>query len=88
MLQDGQQLPELAVSEGYLKLREDAGKREENEENIAVIERLKELEAKARSENKGVWATSGDKIHTSYELTDPQAFVQRVKGQPLASTLR
>lgn len=88
-LQDGQQLPELALAEGYLKLRDDAGKREESDVITATIERFKEVENKARIEQKGIWSSdAADRIQTSYELPDPQDFVQRVKGQNLTGKSR
>ena len=82
-LQDGQQLPELAVAEGYLKLREDAGKREESDEITSSIDKLRALEARAKADGKGMWDTNADKIQTSYELPNPQDFAQRMKGTPL-----
>ena len=50
---------------------------------------MKELENKARVEQKGLWTSNAaEKIQTSYELPDPQEFVQRVKGQSLQGQLR
>lgn len=80
-LQDGQQLPDLAVAEGYLKLRDDAGKREETEEVTSLIEKLQALEARAKADGKGMWETEGIRIQTSYELSNPQDFAQRMKGK-------
>lgn len=82
-LQDGQQLPDLAVAEGFLKLRDDAGKRDENEDVTSLIEKLRAVEARAKADEKGMWNTEGQKIQTSYELSDPNDFVQRMKGKPL-----
>lgn len=83
-LQDGQSLPDLSVAEGYLKLRDDVGKREEDEESTAAIERLKVAESRARADGKGLWDVGGDRIQTSYELSNPQDFAQRMKGKPLS----
>jgi len=85
-LQDGQQLPELSVAEGYLKLRDDAGRREEDEETQQSIEKLKVLEARARADSKGVWSDDAQPVQTSYELPDPQGFVEKYKGQSLEGT--
>lgn len=82
-LQDGQQLPELSVAEGYLKLRDDAGRREEDEETQHSIEKLKVLEARARADSKGVWSDDAQPVQTSYELPNPQEFVENYKGQSL-----
>lgn len=71
------------MAEGYLKLRDDVGKREEDEESTAVIESLKLAESRARADGKGMWNASGDKIQTSYELPNPQDFAQRMKNRPL-----
>jgi len=82
-LQDGQQLPELGIAEGYLKLRDDAGRRDESEEVQQLVEKLQVLEARAKADSKGVWGEQAQPIQTSYELSNPQDFVQKYKGQPL-----
>ena len=80
---NGQQLPEASVADGYLKVREDAGRREESDEATSVIEKLRMLEAKARSDGKGVWDTEAPKIRTAYELDNAQQFTQEWKGKPI-----
>jgi staphylococcal nuclease domain-containing protein 1 len=79
------QIPEAAVKEGWLKVREDAGKRDENEEVQQLAEKLQAAEAHARADSKGVWADDkkpGD-IECAYELSDPKAFVEEHKSKPL-----
>jgi len=77
------QLPELAVAEGWLKLRDDAGRKDDSEEATAILEKLQMLEARARADSKGLWAESGGRIQSSYEVPDPKAFVEEWKGKPL-----
>lgn len=55
-LNDGRRLPEEMVKEGWLKLREDAGRKEDSEEALQQLDKLRLLEATARSEDKGLWA--------------------------------
>ncbi|KAI5300115.1 heat shock protein 90, partial [Ascosphaera pollenicola] len=76
-------LPELCIMEGWVRIREDIGRREHSEETAAYLEKLCALEATARAESKGVWAESGDKIHAVYELPDPQAMVEKFHQQPI-----
>ena len=82
-IQGGQTLPELAVAEGWLKLRDDASRKDDSEEAGAQLEKLKLLEAKARADSKGLWATDNSRIENSYELSDPKAFLDVYKGQAL-----
>lgn len=82
-LQNGQQLPDIAVAEGWLKLRDDAGKKEESEQGTALLEKLQALEARAKAESKGLWAESGGKIENVHELPNPQEFVDECKGKPI-----
>lgn len=82
-LQDGRQLPDLSVSEGYLKLRDDAGRREESEENTALVEKLRALEAHAKADEKGLWDQESQRIETSYELGGADNFLDTYKGKEL-----
>lgn len=76
-------LPELCILEGWVRIREDIGRREHSEETAAYLEKLCALEAKARAESKGVWAETSDKIQSSYELSDPQALVDKFQDQSI-----
>lgn len=76
-------LPEQAVAEGWLKLRDDAGRKEDSDEAAHLLERLQVVEARARADSKGLWAESPSKIRTANELGDAAAFVEQHKGQDL-----
>ncbi|PVH99137.1 hypothetical protein DM02DRAFT_672871 [Periconia macrospinosa] len=77
------QLPEQAVAEGWLKLRDDAGRKDDSEESVSLLEKLQALEARARAESKGVWQESGARINSLNELSDPKQFVEDNKGNDL-----
>lgn len=84
-LQGGVQVPEAAVKEGWLKVRDDAGKRDETEEVKQLAEKLQLAEAHAKADGKGVWADEkreGD-VECAYELADPKGFVEENKGKTL-----
>ncbi|KAI9812291.1 MAG: hypothetical protein M1827_004740 [Pycnora praestabilis] len=84
-IQGGRSLPEYAVEEGWLKLRDDAGRKDDGEEAVAQLEKLQLLEAKARSENRGLWEPNRGKIDSRHELADPKAFVEENKGKSIDS---
>ncbi|PSR83992.1 hypothetical protein BD289DRAFT_274561 [Coniella lustricola] len=81
-LQDGTQLPDALVKAGWLKVREDAGKKEEDEEILQRIETLRELESKAKSDSQGLWAPEGGLIEVQNDLGHPQ-FLEEWKGKTL-----
>lgn len=85
LLQSGESLPEAAVSEGWLKLREDAGRKDDSEDSKGLLEKLELEEAKAKSNSKGVWAANGGRIDTAYEIANPKDFVEQWKGKTLES---
>lgn len=78
-------LPDISVQEGWTRVRDEAGKRsDESEETVALLERLRALEAHARDAEKGVWAGAVQgQIETSYELSDAKALVEEYKGKDL-----
>lgn len=82
-LPDGQSLIELALAEGMVKLREDAGKRDDQSGDEALIEKLKGLESNARTEGKGLWSTTENgRIDSRYESpSEPVAFLEKYKGK-------
>jgi staphylococcal nuclease domain-containing protein 1 len=82
-LADGRKFPEEAVKDGWIKLREDAGRKEDTEESQRQLNELRLLEAQARIDDKGVWATSGGRIDTQHELSDPDSFLEQYKGKTL-----
>ena len=85
---NGPTLPEAAVSEGWLKVRDDAGRKDDTEEVVAQVEKLKSTEASARSSGKGLWAPSGGVIDVNNELPDPKAFAEQYKGHSTDGTLQ
>ncbi|KAK2597327.1 hypothetical protein QQS21_006101 [Conoideocrella luteorostrata] len=79
-LKDGSELPDELVKAGWLKVREDAGRKEENEEILERLEKLRELESQAKSEGKGLWAGTGGVIEVQNDLGGPE-FMKEWKGK-------
>lgn len=82
-LRDGHMLPDAAVSDGFLKIRDDAEKKAEDDDGKDALGKLQIYQATARAENRGIWNTEVPRIQTSYELSDPQEAFQRWKGKSL-----
>lgn len=82
-LSSGESFPDAAVAEGLVKLREDAGRKDESEASKALFEKLKFAEASAKAGSKGVWASSGGKIEIAHEIPDPKDFVEQYKDKPI-----
>ncbi|KAH8660668.1 hypothetical protein BGZ60DRAFT_381959 [Tricladium varicosporioides] len=82
-LNDGRRLPEEMVKEGWIKLREDAGRKEDTEEALQQLDKLRLLEATARSEDLGLWQTSGGRINVQHDMGDAQSFLENWKGKAL-----
>ncbi|KAF3014257.1 hypothetical protein G7054_g7521 [Neopestalotiopsis clavispora] len=74
-LQDGTELPLDAVKAGWLKVREDAGRKEESEDLLAKIDELKEAESQAKADEKGVHGKGGS-IEVQNDLGTPDFFNQ------------
>ncbi|KAF2085495.1 hypothetical protein K490DRAFT_58641 [Saccharata proteae CBS 121410] len=81
-LPGGATLPEQSVAEGWLRIRDDAGRKDDSDESASILQKLEALEAHARLQGKGLWAEDGGHIE-SYELPDPKAFVSSWKGKEL-----
>ncbi|KAG6001932.1 hypothetical protein E4U21_003648 [Claviceps maximensis] len=79
-LKDGSELPDELVKAGWLKVREDAGRKEENDEILDRLEKLRELEAQAKAESKGLWAGTGGVIQVQNDLGGPD-FIKKWKGE-------
>ena len=75
--------PDVAVKSGWVKLRDDSGRKDDSDESKEFLEKLKVGESLAKSESLGLWTSGGGKLQTSYEVTDPEAFVEKYKGKPL-----
>ncbi|KAF2231782.1 nuclease domain-containing protein 1 [Viridothelium virens] len=83
ILQNREQLPDLLVAEGWAKLRDDAGRKDESEAGSQLLEKLQALEARAKADEKGVWGTKGGNVETSYEMLDAKAFLEEWKGKSI-----
>ena len=81
--ENGPKFPEYMVQEGWLKLRDDAGKKEDAEEALQQISQLRVLEATARSEGKGLWATGLARIDVQQDMGNPQNFLDTWKGKSI-----
>lgn len=79
-LQDGTEFPDELVKAGWVKVREDAGKKEDDEEILQRLDNLRELESKARTEAKGLFAGTGGYIEVQNDLGHPQ-FLNEWKGK-------
>ena len=83
-LANGQLLPDAIVSEGWAKLRDDADRKADNPQSTELLERLEALEAHARADEKGLWATTQQQeIQNARELPDTKAFSEQYNGQPI-----
>ncbi|EFZ03763.1 nuclease and tudor domain protein [Metarhizium robertsii] len=79
-LKDGGELPDELVKAGWLKVREDAGRKEENEEVLERLEKLRGYESEAKAEGKGLWAGTGGVIEVQNDLGGPE-FMKEWKGK-------
>ncbi|KAK4102188.1 hypothetical protein N658DRAFT_553966 [Parathielavia hyrcaniae] len=80
LLQDGTALPDAAVKAGWLKVREDAGRKDDSEEVVEKIESLRNLESQAKAEAKGLHAGTGGVIEVQNDLGGPE-FMTQWKGK-------
>ncbi|EJT70379.1 nuclease domain-containing protein 1 [Gaeumannomyces tritici R3-111a-1] len=76
----GPELPDALVQAGWVKVREDAGKKEEDEETLQRLEALRALESQARTESDGLWVGSGGHIEVQNDLGGPD-FMKEWKGK-------
>ncbi|EED17570.1 transcription factor (Snd1/p100), putative [Talaromyces stipitatus ATCC 10500] len=78
-------LPELAVQEGWARVREEAGKRgDESEDSLTLLSHLRALEGQARDHNKGVWGNDPrGSLDTEYVIEDVKSLVEQYKGRQL-----
>lgn len=85
-LSNGQNLAELLVSDGIVRVRDDAGKREtEGSEAEMMIQKLRIYEDQARTAGRGVWDPKDDgKVDVSYEAPiSAKAFLEEYKGKTI-----
>lgn len=69
------------MAEGWAKLRDEAGKKEETEEALEYLEKLRNLQTSAKNASIGVWNSGGGRIETTYEVTDPGALCEEYRGK-------
>lgn len=86
VLQTGESLPDASVSEGWVKLRDDAGRKDESEESKRLLDLLELEEARAKAASKGLWAPEGGKIE-NYDFQNHNDFLEEWKGKSLESII-
>ncbi|KAA8572382.1 hypothetical protein EYC84_003004 [Monilinia fructicola] len=69
------------IKEGWLKLREDAGRKEDSELALQQLDTLRYYEATARSEDKGLWQSSSGHIDIQHDMGNSQTFLDTWKGK-------
>lgn len=82
-LANGPSFPEASAAEGWVKVRDDAGKKDDSETTADMVNKLGAAEARAKADSKGLWAESGGRIESAYELPDPKAFAEEYKGKDI-----
>ena len=84
---NGLQFPASTVDAGWVKVRDDAGRKDDSEDSKIFLDDLKQKETTAKSGSKGLWASNGGQLHTTYETPEPQSFVEKHKGKPLKAII-
>ena len=80
-LQTGETFPEVSISEGWVKLRNDSANKADSQESKDILSKAESEEEKAKASSKGVWASSGGRIENAFEVSNPQELVERRKGK-------
>lgn len=86
-LPGGLTLPDAAVAEGWVKLRDDADRKNDSDASQAIVQKLEVLEARAKADSKGIWSEATSRLETSYDLPDPKNFLDSNKGKKLDGKL-
>ena len=86
-IRSGLEFPTSSVEAGWVKIRDDAGRKDDSEQSKEFLDDLKQKESAAKSGSKGIWTSGGGKLEAAYEIPDPQAFVERYKGKPLKAVV-
>ncbi|KAK1750262.1 nuclease domain-containing protein 1 [Echria macrotheca] len=81
-LQDGTELPEASVAAGWLKIREDAGRKEDSEEILQRLDNLRKLETQAKNESKGLHVGTGGIIQVQNDVGGPD-LLKEWKGKTI-----
>lgn len=83
----GRSLPDLCVSEGWVRVRDDAARREGSDEPNELLDKLFHLQERAQAEEKGVFSPpplpSQAEIETDYELVNAKALVETLGREPV-----
>ena len=89
VLQTGQTFPDAAVAKGWVKVRDDASKKMDDSELArTTIEKLELDQVKAKSDGKGLWASSAEgQVTTTYDVPDAKAFQEQNKGKTLEAVV-
>lgn len=82
IIPNGPVFPDDVISEGWAKVREEAGKKEEDESLLAYLDKLRAAEGDAKTAGKGLWGKGGQ-IESISDLPDPNALVQQYKGKKI-----
>ena len=83
----GQTFPEASVAEGWLTLRQNAGRNDDSDEANTLLDKLRIAENKAKTESKGLWAPNSEPIEVAQDVADPKAFVEAHKDKPIDGML-
>ena len=71
------------MAEGWVKLRDDAGRKDDNPESAQTVEKLQVAEAHAKADSKGVWSDDKGKVECAFDVSDANAFVNENKNESL-----
>ena len=82
-LAGGVKMPALALEEGWVKVREDASRKNDSDDSQSLLDDLKAKEAAAKDNSRGIWSPGDGKVHVSYEISDPKGFVEKFKGKKM-----
>ena len=82
-LQTGETFPEISVSEGWVKLRNDAASKADSQESKEALAKVEREEKRAKANSKGIWASTGGHIENVYEVPNVKDFVEQWKTKPL-----
>ncbi|KAL2884969.1 nuclease domain-containing protein 1 [Ceratocystis lukuohia] len=77
---DGPMLPDEALKWGWLKVRDEAGRKDDDEETLTHLDKLRSLQDQARLDDLGLWAGSGGYLTTQHDLGGP-SFLDEYKGK-------
>jgi len=80
----GMNVLENIVADGWVKVRDQPGKKERSEEEEAIISKLKGLEEQAKAAGKGIWGAAGGKVEMKPAVAGKEKeFLEQWKGKDL-----